>query len=56
MSLIVLSFQNPIEEVVGVLWMIFQPLLFGLIAAAVQIDRLTPETVGNFKFWYFFDS
>jgi hypothetical protein len=37
-----------VEEVVGILWMIFQPLLFGLIAAAVQIERLTAETVGMY--------
>ncbi|XP_070185808.1 sodium/hydrogen exchanger 9B2-like isoform X2 [Littorina saxatilis] len=39
--------KNPMEDIVGVLWMIFQPLLFGLIGAAVQIDRLSAETVGE---------
>ncbi|KAL8568853.1 hypothetical protein ACOMHN_009673 [Nucella lapillus] len=39
--------KNPVEDIVGVLWMIFQPLLFGLIAAAVQIDKLNGDTVGE---------
>ncbi|XP_076458394.1 sodium/hydrogen exchanger 9B2-like [Babylonia areolata] len=39
--------KNPVEEVVGVLWMLFQPLLFGLIAAAVRIDKLSGDTVGE---------
>lgn len=39
--------QNPVEGVTGVLWMIFQPLLFGLIGAQVNIASLEPETVGK---------
>ncbi|XP_076454012.1 sodium/hydrogen exchanger 9B2-like [Babylonia areolata] len=31
---------NPVQGVMGVLWMIFQPLLFGLIAAAVDVSKL----------------
>ncbi|XP_076461647.1 sodium/hydrogen exchanger 9B2-like isoform X2 [Babylonia areolata] len=38
--------DNPVEGVMGVLWMIFQPLLFGLIAAAVEINKLEADTVG----------
>ncbi|XP_005112307.1 sodium/hydrogen exchanger 9B2 isoform X2 [Aplysia californica] len=38
--------KNPIEDVVGVLWMIFQPLLFGLIGAEVDISSLDGDTVG----------
>ncbi|KAL8591353.1 hypothetical protein ACOMHN_052619 [Nucella lapillus] len=38
--------NNPVEDVMGVLWMIFQPLLFGLIAAAVEINKLKADTVG----------
>nr|KAG5713906.1 hypothetical protein BaRGS_024533 [Batillaria attramentaria] len=35
-----------IADVVGVLWMLFQPLLFGLIGAAVRVDALEAKTVG----------
>ncbi|XP_067670981.1 sodium/hydrogen exchanger 9B2-like isoform X2 [Haliotis asinina] len=38
--------QNPIEGVVGVLWMIFQPLLFGLIGAEVEISSIDKNTIG----------
>ncbi|KAL8579403.1 hypothetical protein ACOMHN_026768 [Nucella lapillus] len=38
--------MNPVEGVVGVLWMIFQPLLFGLIGAAVDVSKLEAKTVG----------
>ncbi|XP_076457027.1 sodium/hydrogen exchanger 9B2-like [Babylonia areolata] len=38
---------NPVENVMAVLWMIFEPLLFGLIAAAVEIDKLKAKTVGE---------
>ncbi|XP_046367310.2 sodium/hydrogen exchanger 9B2-like isoform X1 [Haliotis rufescens] len=38
--------QNPIENVVGVLWMIFQPLLFGLIASEVEISSIDKNTIG----------
>ncbi|XP_012945768.2 sodium/hydrogen exchanger 9B2-like, partial [Aplysia californica] len=38
--------KNPVEDVTGVLWMVFQPLLFGLIGAAVDISSLDPNTVG----------
>ena len=42
--------QNPVEDVMGVLWMIFQPLLFGLIAAEVKVNKLSAETVGKLNF------
>ncbi|GFR84750.1 mitochondrial sodium/hydrogen exchanger 9B2-like [Elysia marginata] len=38
--------KNPVQDVVGILWMIFQPLLFGLIGAEVKIDSLDGDTVG----------
>nr|KAG5713907.1 hypothetical protein BaRGS_024534 [Batillaria attramentaria] len=38
--------KNPVEEVMGVLWMVFQPLLFGLIGAKVDLRELQPQTVG----------
>ena len=31
----------------GILWDIFQPLLFGLIGAEVSIKYLNPDLVGN---------
>lgn len=50
-------FQNPpffaqaaMTEAVGLLWMIFQPFLFGLIGAAVRIEQIQdPYIVG--KIW-----
>lgn len=38
--------KNPVQDVVGVLWMIFQPLLFGLIGAEVKVSSLDGGTVG----------
>ncbi|ESO89178.1 hypothetical protein LOTGIDRAFT_210172 [Lottia gigantea] len=38
--------RDPIESAVGVLWMIFQPLLFGLIGAQVKIEEIEIQTVG----------
>ena len=32
--------QDDIAEMVGILWMLFQPLLFGLIGAAVNFDNI----------------
>ena len=40
-------FQNPVEDVIGVLWMIHQPLLFGLIGSVVDISALDANTVGK---------
>ncbi|GFR63530.1 mitochondrial sodium/hydrogen exchanger 9B2-like, partial [Elysia marginata] len=39
--------KMPEEEVTGVLWMVFQPLLFGLIGSAVELDSLDGGTVGK---------
>ncbi|CAG5128447.1 unnamed protein product [Candidula unifasciata] len=38
--------QNPVDDVVGVLWMMFQPLLFGLIGAEVDVTSLDGSLVG----------
>ena len=35
------------EEVVGWAWDIFQPLLFGLIGAEIQVSKLEGYTVGE---------
>lgn len=42
--------QAAMTEAVGLLWMIFQPVLFGLIGAAVRIEQIQdPYIVG--KIW-----
>ncbi|XP_050390226.1 sodium/hydrogen exchanger 9B2 isoform X3 [Patella vulgata] len=38
--------SDQIEAAVGVLWMIFQPLLFGLIGAQVKILEIDVNTIG----------
>ncbi|XP_070185823.1 sodium/hydrogen exchanger 9B2-like isoform X2 [Littorina saxatilis] len=38
--------KTPVEEVMGVLWMVFQPLLFGLIGSKVDLSKLEPQAVG----------
>ncbi|CAB1328225.1 unnamed protein product [Coregonus sp. 'balchen'] len=36
----------PVEDIVGIAWEVFQPLLFGLIGAEIQISELDKNTVG----------
>ncbi|KAG9259623.1 sodium/hydrogen exchanger 9B2 [Astyanax mexicanus] len=36
----------PVEEIVGQVWDVFQPLLFGLIGAEITISTLDPNSVG----------
>lgn len=38
--------KDSIKDIVGILWMLFQPMLFGLIGAEVQIDKIDGDTVG----------
>ncbi|KAL8579405.1 hypothetical protein ACOMHN_026770 [Nucella lapillus] len=38
--------KTPMEQAIGVLWLLLQPLLFGLIGAKVDFSRLEPHTVG----------
>lgn len=38
--------KGAVEDIVGTLWNIFQPLLFGLIGAEVSVASLEPTTVG----------
>ena len=40
-------FQEPMAGIVAILWMIFQPLLFGLIGAEVNISQIDGSTVGE---------
>lgn len=42
------SFQMPVSAVFSSLWVIFQPVLFGLIGAEVSVDALQPQTVGQY--------
>ncbi|KAH9495832.1 Sodium/hydrogen exchanger 9B2 [Bulinus truncatus] len=39
--------KNPVEDVMAVLWMLFMPLLFGLIGSAVDLSTLEPRSVGT---------
>ena len=36
-------------NIVAILWMIFQPLLFGLIGAEVDIAQIDGSTVGMYS-------
>ena len=38
--------QDPMCEIVAMFWMVFQPLLFGLIGAEVNISQIDGGTVG----------
>jgi len=38
--------QAPVAAVVGRVWDVFQPLLFGLIGAEINISSLSAYTVG----------
>ncbi|XP_043228018.1 sodium/hydrogen exchanger 9B2-like isoform X2 [Amphibalanus amphitrite] len=37
---------NPVSDAYSVLWFVFQPLLFGLIGAEIQVNALRADTVG----------
>ncbi|XP_037084502.1 sodium/hydrogen exchanger 9B2-like [Pollicipes pollicipes] len=37
---------NPVSEAYGILWFVFQPILFGLIGAEIRVDALKADTVG----------
>ena len=41
--------QDPLCEIVAMFWMVFQPLLFGLIGAEVNISQIDGGTVGMWK-------
>nr|KAI8766059.1 mitochondrial sodium/hydrogen exchanger 9B2-like [Biomphalaria glabrata] len=38
--------KNPVENVIGVVWMIFQPFLFGLIGSEVDVFKLDLDVIG----------
>ncbi|XP_055875673.1 sodium/hydrogen exchanger 9B2-like isoform X3 [Biomphalaria glabrata] len=37
--------KNPVENVIGVVWMIFQPFLFGLIGSEVDVFKLDLDVI-----------
>ncbi|WAR20709.1 SL9B2-like protein [Mya arenaria] len=39
--------KEPMTQIVAILWMIFQPLLFGLIGSAVDISKIDAGSVGK---------
>merc|ERR1712168_387514 len=39
--------KQPVENVMGILWTLFQPLLFGLIGAEVKIEYLDKNLVAS---------
>jgi hypothetical protein len=41
----------PVSDAFSVLWVLFQPVLFGLIGAEVDIEALQPKTVGRMRFF-----
>jgi NhaP-type Na+/H+ or K+/H+ antiporter len=38
-------FQKPVEQIYSQLWLIFQPILFGLIGTEILISELDKSTV-----------
>ena len=38
--------DNPVSDALGKIWVVFQPLLFGLIGTEINVAALKPETVG----------
>ena len=38
--------EMPVNQIFAVLWDIFQPLLFGLIGAEIDINKIDGKTVG----------
>jgi hypothetical protein len=39
-------FQNPAATAFGILWMIFEPILFGLTGTQIKFNELDRDTVG----------
>lgn len=49
-QIVVLIFsQVKVQQVISLLWVIFEPILYGLIGAAIHIDYLDGSTVGKLK-------
>ena len=41
------SDENTVTKTLADFWVIFQPILFGLIGTEIQVSELDPNTVGN---------
>lgn len=41
------SFQNPVSTAFGKIWLILQPMLFGLIGAEIDLNELRLETISS---------
>ena len=39
--------ENTVTKTLADFWVIFQPILFGLIGTEIQVSELDPNTVGN---------
>lgn len=39
--------QVPVAALVGGVWDVFQPLLFGLVGAEIHLEKLKPASVGE---------
>lgn len=42
---VIFSLQNPVEKIFSVIWLIFQPILFGLIGTEINLKVLDQDTV-----------
>ena len=42
--------QEPVKKLVGIVWVLFEPILFGLIGAEVKLEYLEPSVVGKVIF------
>lgn len=40
-------FQNPVSNVFGKVWLVLQPMLFGLIGAEIDLNELRIETISS---------
>ena len=38
-------FQNPVADIYGAIWIVFQPVLFGLIGTEIDLGQLDVNTV-----------
>ena len=45
--------EMPVSGIYALLWDIFQPLLFGLIGAEIDIRKIEGKTIGDKTFFFF---
>ena len=41
-------FQNPVDDMFAKMWVLCEPLMFGLIGAEVDISKIQPSTIGEY--------